>query len=665
MTRIDLATMLARPAARPGEREAEASAFGTEPAGRSAARGGDAVRALALALGNVLAHRHAQHGGDAASGAALREAAAAVCLADAAGHACWPLAELATAQHDAAVWRAWLGSSAMVAVQSGADAQTLASRPLVLDAQDRLYTQRYWRAECALAARWAQWQHDAPVTTDTAAARALLAALFPAGADGIDAQKTAVALALLRPALVLSGGPGTGKTTTVVRLLAALAALAPTLDVALVAPTGKAAARMQESLRDQRAGLPIDAAARARLPQGARTVHALLGIGVGGTRARHYRGNPLAADVVIVDEASMLGLMLAARLFDALKPGARIVLVGDRHQLASVESGIVLATLAQTQRYSAPVAQALAALGAPVPAALIDAQGAAHPAGAAHAGDEQHASDDRRSAAGAPAAALPARDAVVWLTHSHRFAGASGIGRVAAAIHAGDAPGVIAALGAHDDAQWRGAGSQAEIVAAALSGYAPFLDAVRMRAAPSEVLAAFDRHRVLCALRAGPRGAAGLNAAIADRVRLQLEASGQAAWYHGRPVIVTRNDPMLQVFNGDIGVCLADAHGRLLVHLRRADGSVRAVAPGRLDACEDAYALTVHKAQGSEFDTVDVVLPGQPSRVVVRELIYTAVTRARRGLRVWSPEEVLQAGVRDLTTRHSGLADRLREAMPR
>lgn len=622
---------------------------------------GDAS-ALARALGNLLAHRHAQAGGDPAATEAVRASAQAVAEADAQGHACWPVGAGLSADEAAALIaqlqrspvvqtemptaltaQAQVAHTAPPAPASAPWPQTdeLSLRPLVLDAQGRLYTQRYWQAECALAARWAQWQCAAPLVDDLAHAAMVLDRWFPRPHAGLDAQRTAVALCLLRPAVVLSGGPGTGKTTTVVRLLAALTQLAPGLEVALVAPTGKAAARMQESVRQQLPALGLDAAAQARLPTLARTVHALLGIGADGIKPRHDHEHPLSADLVIVDEASMLGLMLAARLFDALKPGARVLLVGDHHQLASVESGIVLATLARTQSFSAATAQALAALGAPVAPEAVDAD------------------DD---------AALGSRDAVIWLTHSHRFAAAGPIARLALAIHGGEAAEVLAALHADDGAenaevQAMGAGDVGALVDAALAGYAPYLDAVRAAADPAAAFAAFERYRLLCAMRVGARGSVAVSAAIDQRVRAALEVGANAGWYHGRAVIVTRNDAALGVFNGDIGVCWATPGAGLRVHLRRPDGHWRTVAPARLDACEDAWALTIHKSQGSEFDAVDVVLPERPTRLVVRELIYTAVTRPRKRLRVWSSDEVLAAGIAARTVRHSGLDARVREAM--
>lgn len=602
--------------------------------------------ALARALGNLLAHRHAQAGGDPAATEAVRACAQAVCMADAQGHACWPVSAGASADATAALIEQLRRSPVVQTVMPSL-------RPLVLDAQGRLYTQRYWQAECALAARWAQWQSDAPLVDDLAQAAAVLDRWFPRPQAGRDAQRTAVALCLLRPAVVLSGGPGTGKTTTVVRLLAALTELAPALEVALVAPTGKAAARMQESVRQQLPALGLDAGALARLPAQARTVHALLGIGVDGVRPRHDREHPLSADLVIVDEASMLGLMLAARLFDALKPGARVLLVGDHHQLASVESGIVLATLARSQRFSVPMAERLAALGAPVPAEAVDARRAS-------------SADAVADVAMAADAALGSRDAVIWLTRSHRFAAAGGIAQLAQAIHAGDGAAAVAAAhaeAARAEVHAMGAGDVADIVTAALAGYAPFVAVVRASRDHAEAFAAFERYRVLCALRVGARGSVALNAAIDMRLRTVLDVATGAVWYHGRAVMITRNDALLGVFNGDIGLCWFTPGEGLRVHLRRADGQWRAIAPARLGACEDAYALTIHKAQGSEFEAIDVVLPDRPSRLVVRELIYTAVTRARSRLALWSSDEVLEQGVAVRTVRHSGLDARVREAM--
>jgi exodeoxyribonuclease V alpha subunit len=263
------------------------------------------------------------------------------------------------------------------------------------------------------------------------------------------------------------------------------------------------------------------------------------------------------------------------------------------------------------------------------------------------------------------AGAAAFRDAVVWLTRSYRFTGESGIGRLARSVNAGDTDGALKLLaaGAFADITWaREAPGSRDLAGKLIEGFAPFMEAIRRGASPEEILSGFDRYRVLCALREGEFGARHLSAEIGVLFRQRLgQAQPDAGrWYAGRPVLVTRNDYALRVFNGDVGVALPDAAGNLLVHFPVAEGGTRSIAPSRLADCETAFAMTVHKAQGSEFDRADLVLPAYDSRVLTRELIYTALTRSRSALTVWGPEEILRAAINRPTARVSGLGERLR-----
>jgi exodeoxyribonuclease V alpha subunit len=485
-------------------------------------------------------------------------------------------------------------------------------------------------------------------TTITPPAAPAAAAATPAATTpDIDWQKAAAALALRQRLVVLSGGPGTGKTTAVVNLLACLVEQQPGCRIALVAPTGKAAARMAEALRDRAQHLP--AALRAQLPTEAFTVHRLLGAAPGVSTPT--AASLLPIDVLVVDEASMLDLALATRLVEALPAEARLVLLGDKDQLAAVESGAVFAELSADPRLSDAAAHEIANVCGTTPA-LVAAATAGVSSGAA---------------------ALP--DSVVWLQRNFRFAAGTGIGRLAAEISAGRTDAALATLrdpaqapslrwleGGHGDHAGASDGALLQDIAA---GYADYFAALRHDPAnATAVAAAFSRYRVLCALRSGPRGVQAINEHTGRLAQAALDTGPPGTplptWYAGRPVMVLRNDYLLKLFNGDIGLTLPGPDGALAVHFPEAGGGWRCIAPARLPPHETAYAMTVHKSQGSEFDRVLVLLPEHRSRVLTRELLYTGITRARLGVAVSAPADVLAATIAVATHRHSGLIARLR-----
>ena len=601
----------------------------------------------------------AAQGAGAAQVAAVAHAAAALSAAVSDGHVCLVLASLAVditgdeaaPRLDIAGWRTALLGSGIVGTPAAPGAL-----PLILDDEDRLYLHRYFDFERRLARRLVQARHaGAREGADSPALRAQLADLFAANAARLggaaDWQQLAAALALRGRLTVISGGPGTGKTTTVVNLLACLLTLAPDCRIALAAPTGKAAARMTDAIRQRAQHLPD--ALRERMPAESSTVHRLLGVTPDGFR--HHAGNPLAIDALVVDEASMLDLALATRLLEAVPPGARIILLGDKDQLAAVESGAVFAELSVDPSLTPGCVRELAALTGTPAAAIVPP---------------------------APARPSALQDCAVWFTQTYRFSVDSGVGRLAHYVNTGRARAAADWLreGVDADVRWLDAAAPATVDADALAamdaGYAAWREAVAADARDvAAITEAFGRFRVLCALRDGPRGVAAVNLAMTRRMRaalaptglpgtgLAMEGPGASPWFAGRPVLVLANDYVLRLFNGDIGIALPGADGELLVHFpdATAPGGFRAIAPVRLPRHETAFAMTVHKSQGSEFDGVLVMLPQQRSRVLTRELLYTAITRARRGVALVAEQPVLEQAIATPTSRHSGLLARLAE----
>lgn len=559
-------------------------------------------------------------------------AAALCCEALAGGDVCLPLRRLAGRRPWPEIdlllpaleaWRAQLEASPLVGGPG-------AYAPLILDGE-RLYLARYQAYEQQLAERLLARASDAP-EVDEACLADSLARLFAFNRQTPDWQRLAAAQAVRRRLAVISGGPGTGKTTTVVRLLAALLEQpdGANLAIGLAAPTGKAAARMAEAIRNAKAQLPVAEAIRAALPDEARTLHRLLGSRGDSPRVRHDAANPLPLDVLVVDEASMVDLALMAKLVEALPPRARLILLGDKDQLAAVEAGAVFAELCEGRGFDARAAADLERLtGQAVP---IQAP---------------------RSRLG---------DAVVLLTHSHRFAGDSGIGELARRINAGDAPGTLALLreGAAE-LLWNAEPSAAALVERLEQGYAAYLQAAR-QGDPAAAFAAFNGFRALTAQREGAFGVAGLNEALEARFKRRLGVASRERWYPGRAIMVRQNDYALGLFNGDIGLCLQSGDG-LRVFFEGEQG-FRGFAPARLPSHDSAFAMTVHKSQGSEFSEVLLALPEQPSPLLTRALLYTGITRARQRVELWALPARLAEAVKARAERASGLAERLAAAEP-
>jgi len=510
--------------------------------------------------------------------------------------------------------------------------------PLVLDDEGRIYLYRYFNYELQLANALVARFPNSPLQPLNLESINFLDARFSENAKRLsgrtDWQKIGVTLALVNPLTVISGGPGTGKTTIVTTLIATLAMNDPPPRIALVAPTGKAAARMEDAIRKQMSTLSPEL--RERLPSRASTIHMLLGARPDSSEFRHKSDNPLPYDIIVVDEASMIDLSLAARLFTALPHGAQIVLLGDKDQLSAVEAGAVFAELARHTSVS-------------------------------HAIVDQMVREEDRSFASVQSSGSNNRglpDCVVWLKENYRFSSESPIGKLAALVVSSNVKQLADWLHDQKDGpiKWEtiADGLPAKVVEELVRGFEPYVEAIK-QSDPCKALNAYDNFCVLCPIRRGKRGVAGINDVLTQHLRLKLsgEISNSSYWYHGRPIMVTENDYGLGIFNGDIGIALVGKDGNLEVWFTARDGGARSFSPSSLPTHQTAFAITVHKAQGSEFENVALILPEHDSPVLTRELIYTAVTRAKQRLSIYGRLEVLRTAVCRPTLRRSGLAGRI------
>ncbi|MGG5870407.1 exodeoxyribonuclease V subunit alpha [Pseudomonas peli] len=557
--------------------------------------------------------------------------AALLCTALDKGDVCLPLARLAGQrpwpEHAFNLpalgeWQAQLEASSLV----GGDGDFA---PLILE-HGRLYLARYQAYERQLAEQLLLRAADLPAV-DEAQLSESLTRLFAFNTQQPDWQRLAAAQAVRRKLAVISGGPGTGKTTTVVRLLAALLEQPDCehLAIGLAAPTGKAAARMAEAIRNAKAQLPVSESIKAALPDEARTLHRLLGSRGDSPQVRHHAANPLALDVLVVDEASMVDLALMAKLLDALPPSARLILLGDKDQLCAVEAGAVFAELCEGRGFDAQAASELQRItGQQVPVSQPSSQ---------------------------------LGDAVVLLTYSHRFAGDSGIGELARRINGGDVSGTLNLLKENrSDLAWNAQPTPNDLLERLDQGYAPYIAAAKS-ADPAAAFAAFNAFRALCAQREGAWGVAGINEALEARIKRRSQVPSRERWYVGRPIMVRQNDYALGLFNGDIGICLQTEFG-LRVFFEGEEG-YRPFAPARLPSHDSAFAMTVHKSQGSEFSEVLLVLPEQPSPLLSRSLFYTGITRAKHKVEIWALPPRLSEAVATRAERAAGLAERLEMPM--
>ena len=534
-------------------------------------------------------------------------------------------------------------------------------KPLILDDRSGLYLYRYWDYQQELANLIRRRVSDGEENIDETLLKEGLERLFGTGkTEEPDWQKVAAFTSVVKRFCVISGGPGTGKTTTVAKILVLIVeqaspvrdlpdnnrsgilrskvsngASSRKLRIALAAPTGKAAARLQEAIKCAKG--EVNESIKEAIPEEASTIHRLLGSIPESPYFRHNAQNRLPVDVVVVDEASMVDLALMSKLIQALPPQARMILLGDKDQLASVEAGAVLGDICDTgnvHNFSRRFCESVKKVTGYEIRTQLNGE-----------------------------AELGIQDCIVQLQKSFRFGSDSGIGAVSRAVNAGDDDLAVTLLreGKYGDIKWRdlpqSTGLPLAIKDMVVREFADYLQAGDVW----EVFQLFDRFRILCALRKGPYGVINLNALVEQILTQEGLVDPGKSWYPGRPILITSNDYNLRLFNGDVGIVLPDcaANNDLRAFFPAADGTVRKFHPLRLPEHETVYAMTVHKSQGSEFDRVLLLLPDKDFPLLTRELAYTGITRAKEGVEIWGNEDVFRAAVCRRIERMSGLRDAL------
>ena len=475
--------------------------------------------------------------------------------------------------------------------------------PMILTDNGLLYLHTIWQAEQQIANTIAGMLTHKPLISPDDMRQYFLA--WNTDAPGIHWQKIALLTALTRKFSVIAGGPGTGKTTIITHLLALLTKQLK-IKIALAAPTGKAAARLQQVAMTS--GLE------------AKTLHRLLGIDSYNQQGRYHHKKRLPVDVLIVDEASMIDVQLMAKLMTALPQTARLVLLGDSEQLGSVEAGAVLASLCE---HKAQFSADFCRLARKVTDATLEV-----------------AQDD----------SAPLVNSIVHLTHNYRFSAGGGVGRLASAVKSGDISSVHDAL---QDA-WQQQLDRMNIETGLVGGYQPYFEQVTQAGTDAaNCLRTFERYRILCALNQGAQSVSAVNNIINAYLQRQGWHSGQR-FYHGRSIIILKNDYQQHLFDGDTGLILADKQGKLRAYFL-ADSKLRSLDPIHLPLHETCFAMTIHKSQGSEFDRVAILLPEQDSPLLDRQLLYTAITRAKTQVMLFATDAILSQTVSRQHQRTSGL----------
>lgn len=525
----------------------------------------------------------------------------------------------------------------------------LTNKPMVLDSQNRLYLHRYYAYEDALAKKIQSMN-----ISEEGSQKNRLYPYSPhldhyfgkTGKQDIDWQKIAAALALRQRLTIISGGPGTGKTTTVANILACFLEQqhnqkkeqSATHRIALAAPTGKAAMRMMESIKSQISRFPE--AIQQQMPKEAFTLHRLLGMTFHPGIFRHHANNPLPLDMLVVDEASMIDLALAYRLFDAIPSHARLILLGDKDQLAAVEAGSVFSDLSANPALSPDCISDLAK------ACGIDKKNIISP----------------KSDGAGP------KDSTIWLTKNFRFGSNSTISQLASAIRDGQFASAKNILNnpADNAVTWISETSSVSLNNLLLKDHfhlKNYLTTLKKHPDdPKKVFESFESFRILCAVREGRYGVSNINAMISAYVKAQLAIPSHQEWYIGRPVMIRQNNYSIGLFNGDIGIVLPNENNALVLYFPSSNGEFRTISPGKLPDYETAFAMTIHKSQGSEFDSTMILIPHQHSPIITKELLYTAVTRAKKQVLLFCNESVLEKGIQKSVRKPSGLMDRIQQS---
>lgn len=520
-------------------------------------------------------------------------------------------------------------------------------RPLVLDKKNRLYLYRYWDYENRLSSTIKNRIQRDIQGIDRSILTKSLKRLFPNERTGeFNWHKVVGVMAAFKKFCVITGGPGTGKTFTMAKILALLLELSPKdkPNILLAAPTGKAAARIGESIKAAKKTLNCNDNIIDAIPSEAYTIHRMLKTVPGSPYFYHNAENPLAADIVVVDEVSMVDLALMSKLISAVRNDARIILIGDRDQLASVEAGFVMADICDGDnihlfsKYFCKQFEKIACCKMDV---------------------------SRKKLKDRPGL----YDCMVVLKKSYRFTDTSGIGKFSRSVNNGKFDEIFSVIESNrDQVKWKKISGTADLLKAlpkeVINGYSDYLNCPD----PQRALELFDRFRILCAVKFGSLGITEINR-LTEKILhqsdlIELDNLSTYPWYKGRPVLILRNDYNLELFNGDIGITMPDPDSKnkdLYVYFPGVSGKPKRFLPHRLPEHETAYAMTVHKSQGSEFESVLIILPSQDYPVLTRELLYTGITRAKNDISIWGRKEIIKSTILRKIKRSSGLRDALWE----
>ena len=514
--------------------------------------------------------------------------------------------------------------------------------PLILDTH-RLYLYRYfyYEQQLAIQIRLRSSQLCRDVNHDILEEG--LSRLFPSQSGiSMDQQKYAAQTAVQRHFCIISGGPGSGKTSTVIKILALLLSQDPDLNIALAAPTGKAAIRLQESIIQTLPHLNCTQKIKSAIPQETYTIHRLLGSRTNSPYFRSHAGNLLAYQVVVVDEASMVDLALMTKLAQAIPKSARWILLGDKDQLASVEAGTVLGDICE--------------------ASFLDKY-----KGQIENNNEPNEVSQFTMKLAGTKFPNPLQDNIALLDKSYRFGENSGIWKLAQAVKQGQSEKVLRILNSknYPDVNWHHLGLSENLPSVLIEQIMINFSRCLAEKLPVKILQLFEQFKVLCATRRGPYGVEAINRQIEDELNKKGIVRAISRWYHGQPIMITRNDYTLKLFNGDIGIILRNPVNRneLQAFFPSLEGEIRIFWPHRLPKHETVYAMTIHKSQGSEFDKVLILLPQQFSTLLTRELVYTGITRAKQRVDIWGSEQVFSSAISQKINRSSGLCEQLMPKM--